>query len=107
MYEIWLMMNIVFEIALDYWMLVVSCLAIWLVLMFLARAKLNRQALKPAIQLGAVSAVFAFLALPGINQSSLADMVYWVDWFNLASWSLTAGVMAVFVAYPLISLMKK
>lgn len=102
MYEIWLMLNIVVEIAWSYGPLIPVCLAAWIGLMWMARRDLSLSRVPQALILGGVTTVLAFFALPGINLSSLSDMGYWVDWFNLAGWSLTAGAMGTAVAYPLL-----
>ena len=50
MYEIWLVMNIVYEIALSLWPLLAIVLAVWLLMLWAARARLGgaagRQACK-------------------------------------------------------------
>jgi hypothetical protein len=107
MYEIWLMINIVFEIALSYWLPTTLGAALWLGLMWLARKRLSAQVVPLSLALGAVAAVVAFFALPAINKSTLADMGYWVDWVNLGSWALTAGALAVLAVIPLASLMRQ
>lgn len=106
MYEIWLMLNIITEIAWSYGALIPACAIAWLALMVLARRRLGLAGLRQALLLGGVTAVLAFFALPGINRSSLADMTYWVDWFNLAGWALTAGAIGFAVAFPLVSLLQ-
>jgi hypothetical protein len=107
MYEIWLMMNIVYEISLSYWLLITVCVVLWLALMWAARTRLSLRLIPLALGLGAVATIVAFLALPAINKSSFADMGYWVDWVNLVSWALTAGVLALFYAFPLAGLLRK
>jgi hypothetical protein len=107
MYEVWLMLNIVYEIALSYAVLISLCVGGWLVLMWLARRHLTAKVIPLTLKLGAFATVLAFIALPAINKSSFSAMGYWVDWFNLASWALTAGVMAACVAFPATSLLRK
>lgn len=107
MYEIWLMVNIVYEIALSYWLPITLGVGLWLVLMWLARKRLSAQVIPLSLALGAVAAVVAFFALPAINKSTLADMGYWVDWVNLGSWALTAGALAVLAVIPLASLLRQ
>jgi hypothetical protein len=107
MYEIWLMINIVFEIALSYWLPITLGVGLWLVVMWFARKRLSAQVIPLSLAAGAVAVVVAFFALPAINKSTLADMGYWVDWVNLGSWSLTAGVLVVLAVIPLISLLRQ
>lgn len=107
MYEIWLMINIVYEIALSYWLPIAVVAGLWLALMWVARKRLAAGAIPLALGLGVVATVIAFFALPGINKSALSNMGYWVDWVNLGSWALTAGALAVVLAFPLASLMRQ
>ena len=103
MYEIWLMMNIVWEIALGIWpLLAVSALA-WLVLMALAwrqPAAQWRSAWPMAAGVAMAAAVFGFLLVPPAIRSSLKELAYWVDWANLASIALGIGMVAMAFAWP-------
>lgn len=103
MYEIWLVMNIVWEIALGLWP--------WLALYALLGGGLVvgawrlpwalwRRALPGTAAVGAGAALVAFLAIPTAVGSSLLEMGYWVDWANLASLALGAGVAVMALAWP-------
>lgn len=62
MYEIWLVLNIVYEIALGIWPILLGFFLLWLGLMLVARKKFSWCALRPAIFSGAIIAVVMFLA---------------------------------------------
>jgi len=103
MYEIWLVMNIVWEIALDFWPLLALGAIAWLVLMALAwrrPAAHWRSAWPMAAGVAAVAAVIGFLVVPTATRSSLQELAYWVDWANLASIALGIGAAALAFAWP-------
>lgn len=104
MYEIWLMLNIVYEIALTIWPLLAVGLALWLALLWLARRRLGQGAWRPAALVGAGAALVLFFSVPGLTQSSLSNMGYWVDWANLLAVALGLGVLAGVLAWPLLAL---
>ena len=93
MYEIWLAMNIVYEIALSVAPWLAVLLLVWLVLLVLARKRLSLCALRPALVLTALVAGVLFFALPALTQSSFANMGYWVDWANLLAVALGLGAL--------------
>ncbi len=104
MYEIWLVMNIVWEIALDAWPWLLAAAALWVLLVALAArggpGPLTL-GLGPAVGVGVVVALVAAVAVPGMVKSSISELAYWVDWANLAAISLGAGAAAVAFAWPL------
>ncbi len=103
MYEIWLVMNIVWEIALGVWPLLAAGAVVWVVLMVLAWRRPSahwRGALPKALGLAALVAVFGFLVVPASTRSSLHELAYWVDWANLASIALGMGAAALAFAWP-------
>jgi hypothetical protein len=109
MYEIWLALNIVWEIALGMWPLLAAALALWAVLMALAARRAGRawaRGLTPALLAGAAVAVLAFVALPGLTRSSLGELRYWVDWANLLAMAGGFGALAVAFAWPLAALLR-
>ncbi len=104
MYEIWLVMNILWEIALGIWPLLALGAVAWLVLMVLAWRRptaLWRGALPLAAGIAALAAVIGFVLVPMATRSSLQELAYWVDWANLASIALGIGVAALAFAWPL------
>jgi hypothetical protein len=104
MYEIWLAMNIVYEIALGVWPLLALLLAVWLGLLVAARGRLGGRQVRQAALLGALVAVALFFSVPTLTQSSLANMGYWVDWANLLAIALGLGALAAVFSVPLLGL---
>lgn len=103
MYEIWLVMNIVWEIALGVWPLLAIAAVAWAVLMALAwrrPAAHWRSAWPMAAVVAGVAAVVGFLVVPSMTRSSLQELAYWVDWANLASIALGIGVATLAFAWP-------
>ena len=107
MYEIWLVMNIVYEIALGLWPLLALALVVWLGLLWAARHRLGRGAWRPAALVGALAAVGLFFGMPGLTRSSLSNMGYWVDWANLLAVAMGLGVLVGAFAWPLLALLRK
>jgi hypothetical protein len=110
MYEIWLMMNIGWEIALGIWPLLAGVAIAWAALLAVAwrtSALPWRPALPTSLGVAVATAALAFLALPALTQSSLAQMGYWVDWATLASLAVGVGGVALAFAWPLSALRKK
>ena len=104
MYEIWLAMNIVYEIALGIWPLLALLLAVWAVMLVAARRRLGARQVRQAALLGALVAVALFFSVPTLTQSSLANMGYWVDWANLLAIALGLGALAAVFSVPLLGL---
>ena len=104
MYEIWLAMNIVYEIALGIWPLLALLLAVWVALFVAARGRLGARQMRQALLLGALVAVALFFSVPALTQSSLSDMGYWVDWANLLAIALGLGALAAVFSVPLLGL---
>lgn len=100
MYEIWLMLNIVWEIATSIWPALLLAALLWATLMAAAwrRERADwRGGRKLALVAGMGAAVLAVLGVPSATQSSLAEMGYWVDWANLLA--IAAGLGAVVAAF--------
>ena len=104
MYEIWLVMNILWELALGIWPLLAGAGVLWLAVVMAAATRPNPQwgpALVPALGVAVAAGVLAFVAVPGLTRSSLVELRYWVDWFNLAGVAAAAGGIALAFAWPL------
>lgn len=110
MYEIWLMLNIVWETLLTAWP--------WVLLLLLAAAGLGLAALlrrgsgwRAAWPLALAGAVMvggvAFVALPGLTLSSLGELKYWVDWLALAGLAGGFALVSLAVLWPLAALVKR
>ena len=104
MYEIWLAMNIIYEIALGIWPLLALLLAVGVALFGAARGRLGARQVRQALLLGALVAVALFFSVPTLTQSSLSNMGYWVDWANLLAIALGLGALAAVFSVPLLGL---
>lgn len=107
MYEIWLALNIVFEIA--------RPLAVPLLVAAVVLAVLWVRALRagPAawrhsagwmLAVVAAVAVTVFLLVPSLTRSSLSELAYAVDWLVLGAIAAGAGAVAGLFAWPLLAL---
>ncbi|NLF53310.1 MAG: hypothetical protein GX576_02675 [Thauera phenolivorans] len=110
MYDIWLALNILFELFLGYLPLVAAIVVAWLVLMAIAFGRGRpgwRRGLGPALMLALLVAIAAFLAIPSLTKSSLSEMGYWVDWANLIAIALGFGGVALALAWPLFATLRR
>lgn len=104
MNEIWLALNIVWEIALDLWPLLLGAAVLWAALMATAlrrRGTCWGGGVKFALVAAVLVALATVLWLPGATQSSLAEMRYWVDWANLLAVAAGFGIIAAVFVWPL------
>ena len=88
MYEIWLTLNILFELGLQYLPVVIGTALLWLILMALAANRRNAgwgKAIRPALVVFVVVTAITFFITPGMTKSSFANMGYWVDWATSSS----------------------
>lgn len=105
MYEIWLMMNIAWELALTIWPVLLGLVVLWLVLATRARRHAGaawRASLPGALALAALVAIALFFLIPGWVRSSLSELKYWVDWANLLGIAGGGGALALAFAWPLL-----
>jgi hypothetical protein len=115
MYEIWLMLNILWETALGVWPLLTVAALVWAALMALAWRRSRAAALAsssggtaarsapawmPALGAALVVAVLAFATLPMLTRSSLRELSYWVDWLSVAGIAAGVGLAAFAFAWP-------
>jgi hypothetical protein len=104
MYEIWLMLNIVWETVLGIWPLLLIAGVLWLALLALAArrpAEAWRRARPWALAAAVAGAALALLLLPGGIGSSLREMGYWLDWATLLGLAGACGAAAAALAWPL------
>ncbi|ENO90020.1 hypothetical protein [Thauera linaloolentis] len=102
MYEIWLTLNILFELGLQYLPAVIGTMLLWLMLFAATRPGVGwRRALLPAVVVGAIATVITFFITPGMTLSSFDDMGYWVDWMNLFFYAAAFGAVAAALAWPI------
>lgn len=107
MYELWLAVNIGWEIALAAWPLLLGVVLLWTVLAGTAwrtHTARWRAGLPWALALGATAAVAAALWLPGWTGSKLAEMGYWFDWAVLVGLAAAVGGVVAAFAWPLMAL---
>lgn len=110
MYEIWLTLNILFELGLQYLPLVIATAAIWVVLMGLAATRGNAgwgTALKPAFIIFVVVTAITFFITPGMTKSSFGNLGYWVDWGNLFLYAAAFGGVGAALAWPIAAMMRR
>ncbi len=105
MYEIWLGMNIFYELGLMYLSLVLVVALVWVVLMAYALQKNANWAdgLKGSVIAGAIGTAIAFLSLPAMTKSSLSELGYWFDYVSLFGMASMYGFVLAALAWPLIS----
>ncbi|HMN20629.1 MAG TPA: hypothetical protein PKA16_04465 [Ottowia sp.] len=106
MYEIWLMLNIVWELALGIWPWLLALAIVWLLLMARAwgrGAAAWRASLPGAIGLGLAVAIVIFFVTPSWIGSSLTELKYWVDWANLLGIAAGWGAAGLAFAWPLLT----
>ena len=106
MYEIWLMLNIVWEILLTAWTLVLVLLGLT-VAALLRRGAAWRAAWPVALAGAALVGVATFLLLPSLTRSSLGELKYWVDWLALAGVAGGFALLAAALLLPLAALLKR
>jgi NO-binding membrane sensor protein with MHYT domain len=106
MYEIWLGLNIVFELALTVLPWLLGALAVWIALVAAAllrgRARW-RSTLPASVMMGATIAALGLWFVPLMTKSSIYEMGYWVDWANLIGLSLAVGGVAFAFVWPLLA----
>ena len=110
MYEIWLTLNILYDLGLQYLPVVIGTALLWLALMAVAAARGRAgwgAALKPAIAIAVVVTAITFFVTPGMTQSSFANMGYWVDWGNLLLYAAAFGAVGGALAWPVAAMMRR
>mgnify|MGYP006192764605 CR=1 FL=1 len=105
MYEIWLMLNIVWEYLLGLGPWLWSAVLLWLVMMVVALTSGGQwgRGLQRAIGLGLAVGVISFLIIPGTIGSSLSELRYWVDWAALAGMAVGFGGAAAVFSWPIMA----
>ena len=66
-----------------------------------------KKALRPAIFLGLIAAIFTFFITPSMTLSSFANMGYWVDWMNLFFYAAAFGAVAAALAWPIVAVVRR
>lgn len=110
MYEIWLIINTFYELALANLSLVLVTLILWLVLMVIAMFTKRlpwRKGIKPAILIGMVLWVFYFVMMPGWTKSSFANVTYILDWLVLGGVTTAFAALSALFIWPLYLILKR
>lgn len=110
MYEIWLVLNILWEIALGLWPLLLLAALLWTVLLVTAWRRPGtrwRAGLPLSLGVSVAVALIALLLVPGWTKSSLSEMAYWVDWANLLALAGGFGVAALAWTWPLAAMRRR
>ena len=109
MYEIWLTLNILFELGLLYLPQVIITAALWILLTIMAVKRGNAgwaKALKPALVVFVVVTAITFFITPGMTKSPFANMGYWVDWGNLFLYAAAFGGVGAALTWPIAAMMR-
>lgn len=104
MYEIWLILNTFYELALANLGLVVSVLVVWLALMVLAAIKKQKKwcaGIKPAVLVAIPVWILFFIMVPSWTKSSHSNVTYIVDYLVLAGTALGFAALAAVFVWPL------
>lgn len=110
MYEVWLMLNIVYELALAVWPWLAALALLWVIFLFMARGRGGsawRAAFPGAVVLGVLVAAIIFFITPSWSKSGLGEMKYWIDWANLLGIAAGWGAGAVILTWPLLTGLRK
>lgn len=109
-YDIWLGLNIFWEIALNNLLVILLAGFIWLTLAAIALSikpikwcAVSRTALIPA----ALATGIMFVLFPGQSHATFANMGYWVDWAVLSAIALGFGTMTFLYAVPALIIFKR
>ncbi|MDO9278175.1 MAG: hypothetical protein Q7U05_06395 [Polaromonas sp.] len=103
MYEVWLGLNILYEIALTVLPVLAVLAFAWLVILVIRRENLRQAQIGLLLSVAALVTVVAAIALPSLSKSSLADMGYWVDWATLLGVAAGFGFAAAVFLWPLLT----
>ncbi len=103
MYEIWLGLNILYELALTVWPDLALLVLAWAVFMLMRRKNLMQVSLRTLWLVAALVFAVASIVLPYASQSSLSAMTYWVDWSTLLGTAAGFGVVAALLAWPVLA----
>jgi Co/Zn/Cd efflux system component len=108
MYEIWLVLNILWELALDALPVIIGLALLWAALAWAASRRpfgTWRRALPPALAAAVLAGVMAFALVPTATRSSLSELRYWVDWANLVGIAAAAAALTLAFAWPALALL--
>lgn len=112
MYELWLGLNIVWELGLANLGVIFGLAGAWLLVVALAlhRRPLHRSwaawrlAWPTAILLAVALGAAAFIALPTLTQSDFRAMGYWLDWATLVCLAAASAGLCFAFLWPLLAM---
>lgn len=107
MYEIWLAMNIVYEMVLGLLPALLALALVWAVVMVIYRRQLVQVSATPLAAVAVLVTLAAVLALPSLSKSTLGDMGYWLDWANLLAMAAGFGMAAALLLWPVLAIRKR
>lgn len=95
MYEIWLGMNILYELMWNYLPFVLAVVVSWVILMTYAiqHDAAWRRGVRGGLLGMLVVSVVSFLAFPSLTMSSLGNLGYWIDYLFLFQIAVAYGVV--------------
>lgn len=108
MYEIWLGLNIFFEMLKPALGVLIVLAALWLALFVFALRSQGAQwrRVMPAVSvIGLLVALVVLIFGPTLTSSSLSQLSYWVDWAFLVASSVGAGALLAFLSWPALALL--
>ena len=109
MYEIWLTLNILWELGMTILPWLIAGAVIWVLLMLPAlrrsRADWGRN-FKLAFWLALAFGIFIFAVTPAWTKASFSDMGYWIDWGNLLMIGVAWAAGAFAFLWPLLTLVR-
>jgi len=104
MYELWLALNIVYELALAH-MSTLIILAVTILFLFGIAAVKGAPAWGKGFRIGLAGGVLVTIAgfffVPAMIDSSIGDLNYWVDWANLLAVAAGFGAAAAALLWPI------
>jgi hypothetical protein len=105
-YELWLMLNVVWELALGLWPLLLGLAMAWLGFWLAAFARAGAlqpwsRAWRVAAGAGAIAFVLVLAAVPALTGASMADLAYGADWLALVGIALGGALVAALFVLPI------
>ena len=103
MYEIWLAINIVWEIAVEQasWTLPLALAFVALVVLAFVRGGDWRRGWRWAWTSGVLAALVAIAFLPSLSGAAWSDLTYVVDWAMLVATAAAVAAVVVAIVWPL------
>ena len=106
MYEIWLTLNILWELAWCNWPWLLAAALPWLAISGLALLTSGSRwkvALRPSLLLALLAGIITFLLAPALSRSSFSNVTYLADWVNLLAIGMAGAAAAWALLWPLLA----